>query len=381
MKIDSIAPADKPSVFYLASLDGLRLFGFLLVFFVHLPLPAAVKRISEHGWIGVEIFFVAGVFLLFRLMHAEFAKDGRVNVGNFYLRRVLRIYPLLVTYYLFLLVFTGHSGDGMAWLRFVTTFLNIDNIVTWFIGFNYTVPAVGHLWTPSFEFQIYLVLPFLFFAWQKWGTKRFLWFLVALEVLAVIGRFYALEFTTHRTGVYVTPYFRPESVLLGMTLAVVTPRWRPIWSFLFAVVVFTAYFAVPPLPMFWMFFPAALIAAALVDSALRFPPVRAVLSTPPIRYLGKISFGLYVFHEAATWVVVKVIQRSGVDFLWSRWPIIIISLAFTIALAAVSYKYLELPFLRIKRRFTSVSGRDGDQDGVDDPPAASRSGVTPSSSP
>ena len=127
---------------------------------------------ARHGWVGIELFFVISAFLLFRLLDVEQQKDGQVNVRNFYLRRVLRIYPLLIAYYILMFVVGYGFTDPMGWARLGTTFASVDNVAAWWWDYNYTVSGVGHLWTLSFEFQVYLLLPFAFMAWKKWGTPK-----------------------------------------------------------------------------------------------------------------------------------------------------------------------------------------------------------------
>lgn len=350
----------KKSSYYLSSLDGLRLVAFLVVFLHHLPGPAAVGIFTTYGWVGVELFFVISAYLLFRLLDAENDKDGSIGVRNFYLRRVLRIYPLLIVYYLVMFVLGGGVAGAVAWFRFATTLLSIDNVATWWLDYNYTVPAVGHLWTLSFEFQVYLLLPPAFLAWKKWGTKRFLWGLLIVETVAFAARFWAVDSGAQYPSIHVIPYLRPESILLGLALAVAKPAWKPGWSVLLAVGAGCAFIAMPDSDMLFVYFPIAVMVAALVDVGLRLRSLRAILSWRPLRYLGTISYGLYVFHLAAIWFVVKALSLSGSAVLANGPVITGMSLGLTIVLAAMSYRYLERPFLRLKRRFTSVDGRASD---------------------
>ncbi|MFL6088964.1 MAG: acyltransferase family protein [Aeromicrobium sp.] len=347
----------QPRSYYVGSLDGLRLVAFLSVFFQHLPGPASNPFVAKHGWVGVELFFVISAFLLFHLLKAEDEKNGQVNVRNFYLRRVLRIYPLLFVYYAVMFVAGGGFAHSFAWFRFAATLLSADNIVTWFRDYNESVRAVAHLWTLSFEFQVYLLLPFVFMAWRKWGTRRFLWGLLIFEIAAFGARFWAIESGVHYPSVYVIPYLRPESILLGLTLAVVTPTWKPVLSLLAAVCAGIAFVATPDKTDLWLYFPAAVMVAGLVDAGLRYPPLRNVLAWRPFRALGIISFGLYVFHVAAIYSVAKVLQALGVTGPWAGPGITVLGLILTIAVSAASYRWLERPFLRLKLRYTAIDGR------------------------
>lgn len=357
----------KSSSYYLGSLDGLRLVSFLVIFMHHQPGPASIAIFAERGWASVDLFFVISAFLLFRLLEAENEKDGQINVRNFYIRRVLRIYPLLVVYYTVVFIIGSGFSDFMAWFRFAATLASVDNISVWWWNYNYSVPAVGHLWTLSYEVQIYLLLPVALWAWLKWGTRRFLWGLLAIELLAFAVRYWAVGSGVEYPSIYVHPYLRPESILLGLALAVVKPTWRPSWSLLAAIGACLAFIAMPRTNQVFIYFPIAIMVVALVDAGLRFRPLRALLSLRPCRYLGTISYGLYVFHIAAIYGTVQILGLPVLAGLANGPMITAMSLALTIAVAAVSYRYLERPFLRLKRRFTSIDGRaSGSQEGANE---------------
>lgn len=350
--------ATKSSSYYMGSLDGLRLMSFLIIFIHHMPEPAAIQIFAQRGKIAVELFFVISAYLLFRLLEAEDQKEGRIDVRNFFKRRALRIYPLLVVYYLITFVVRAGFLEPRAWVRLFTSLGNVDNLVVWFWGYNFTVPAVGHLWTLSFEFQVYLLLPFAFMAWRKWGTRRFLLGLLTFEVIAFSIRAWAIHHGVQADpSIYVTPYLRPESILLGLALAVVKPTWKPRWSILAAAIAFAIYIQLPLHDELVRYFPAAIVVTGLVDGGLRAGPLRAFLSWRPIRGLGIISYGLYVFHIAGIWATVRILQMSGVPFLWNRPTIVLLSLSLTVLAAGASYRWLERPFLRLKLRYTAIDGR------------------------
>jgi peptidoglycan/LPS O-acetylase OafA/YrhL len=189
-------------------------------------------------------------------------------------------------------------------------------------------------------------------------TLRFLWGLLAFEVVAFACRWWAIQSGVQADpSVYVTPYLRPESILLGLALAVVKPTWKPRWSILAAVIATLIYISLPLRDELIRYFPAAVVVTGLVDGGLRAGPLRAFLAWRPIRSLGIISYGLYVFHIAAIWTVVTVLHLPGLTFLWQGPVIMLLSLSLTIVAAAVSYRFLERPFLRLKLRFTAIDGR------------------------
>lgn len=126
------APEAAPSRrYYMGSVDGLRFLSFIIVFGIHLPAPAAIAPISQYGWAALDLFFSISAFLMFRLLDAEDRKDGSINLRNFYVRRVLRIYPLLIAYYLVTFIIREGFLHPMAWVRFFTTIFSVDNIASW----------------------------------------------------------------------------------------------------------------------------------------------------------------------------------------------------------------------------------------------------------
>ncbi|QKC86358.1 acyltransferase family protein [Mesorhizobium sp. NZP2077] len=87
--------------------DGLRFLAFAMVFFFHFQAPSrytALVMVQRRGWVGVEIFFALSSFLLFRLLEQEQARTGRISISQFFIRRLLRIYPLMVLFPLAMLL-------------------------------------------------------------------------------------------------------------------------------------------------------------------------------------------------------------------------------------------------------------------------------------
>lgn len=82
----------------------------------------------NYGWVGVELFFLISAFLFFHLLDAEYGKAGGINIRNFYVRRFLRIYPLMIVFAVAMLAIYG-SPDGNGYLRLAGLALFLDNAV------------------------------------------------------------------------------------------------------------------------------------------------------------------------------------------------------------------------------------------------------------
>lgn len=352
---------------FLPQLDGLRFLAFLAVFIHHSPSADFIpgwNLVRQHGWVGVELFFVISAYLFFHLLGAEKAKTGAIAVGNFYKRRALRILPILWVFAAAMFVlFSDHSAT--AAVRTAASMLGVDNMLVWIDGYS-TVPYAAHLWTLSFEIQVYLVIPLAFFAHQALDRPQF------LAALALVWGFcFTLRVLVSLAGaehpiVWVSPFLRPEAVLLGLALCVARPSWPPIISASVAVASVCAIVLLPglesPLGMIGLYPFTALAAAATVDVALRQKGVGSLLGHPTVRFLGKISFGLYVYHVLAMAVTRQAMRAAGLPVepdtfaTWLIW--LTLALGTTIAMAIVSYFLFERPFLRLKaQRYSSVEGR------------------------
>jgi len=357
------------SALYLAPLDGLRFFAFLLVFVHHFasPLPAGhpMANVQTFGWVGVDLFLAISSYLFFHLLGAEYAKTGSINVGWFYIRRLLRIYPLMMLFPLVMLLTYG-AWDRFGWLRLAGLGLFLDNIVSWFRGYN-SIKFSNHLWTLSYEFQFYLFLPVIFLAYKRLGKRGFLIAAFAFFVYCFLARMVFYAGGAVHPMIWFTPFLKPESLLAGMCLAIVQPSWKWWWSAI-AAVLGTAVFVNLPLPWesAWssaLAYPViGVTCAAILDTSLRAGRLSTALSARPLVMLGRISFGLYVYHLLGIHLGLAATSGAGfqLDRLNDRSDYLVgfvVALGITVALATASYWLMERWFDRLKLKFAVVVGR------------------------
>lgn len=160
-----INSTDQKPIYY-PKLDGIRFIAFLLVFVCHFAsnnTSLLLKKLNERGWVGVELFFILSSFLLTKLLVQELRVYGIVNIKHFYIRRILRIWPLYFTYLGAMLLFSIAMGsfDISSISRLIGSATFTDNIQAAFKGFNGAIPFISHLWTISLEEQYYFFLPFI----------------------------------------------------------------------------------------------------------------------------------------------------------------------------------------------------------------------------
>jgi peptidoglycan/LPS O-acetylase OafA/YrhL len=353
-------------------LDGLRAVAAGMVVCYHFYAP--VRQYVHLGGIGVRIFFVLSGFLITGILlrtriAAEASGSGRgVALRRFYIRRVLRIFPL---YYLAL---------GLAWLTRVD---GARESIGWHAAYLSNVRFflqnavdqgkwgghVAHLWSLAVEEQFYLLWPWvIFLAPRRWLPS------IALGLAAFGPVFRYVVFTA--TGNDITPVLLPgciDSLALGAYLAMsVLPEFeshplvRPVgpavlWA---GLALFGAYEAAE-LGRWWSTFglvsfdlAVALVGLWMVARAARgfAGPVGRLLGSAPVRYLGTISYGIYVYHLLLPAIVPKIARRLGhPDLLAALGDQTIPFLAFygllTIAIAAASWHCFEAPINRLKDRF------------------------------
>jgi peptidoglycan/LPS O-acetylase OafA/YrhL len=374
-------PHDRPAPqahFYRPELDVLRFIAFFSVFIAHLenaPVPADASPLKAgllhlyavvvaSGAFGMCIFFLLSAYLITELLIRERAATGSIHLRAFYTRRILRIWPLY-----FGVVFAGyfiglvlpHYALSGAW---VAAFVFLA--ANWYTGrVGYAPSTVGVLWSISLEEQFYLLWPSI----AKFGGLRAL----TIGSLLTIPLGYGVLFYLCRAGQPMQPTLWTNSFVqfsffgLGALLALVLHRTQfsiPLWTrpvLLIAGILLwlsaNQYFHVngdffePRQKLVTCGF-AVMTAGCVAIFLSLFGIARGVLPSPLI-YLGKISYGLYVFHvpcrEVAQWLV------GGVRHALLLQPLL--EMALTIGVATLSYRYFEMPFLRLKKRFEFVRTR------------------------
>ena len=372
--------------YYRPELDVLRFLAFLSVFTVHrmdhLPIDPAQHFWSYNicllGNFGVPVFFLLSAFLIIELLMREEISLGTIHVRSFYVRRILRIWPLYfaVFYGLVLLMqVIPHVGppDPRSWLAF--TFFSGN----WYIcihGWIHAFP-VNPLWSISVEEQFYIAIPLIALFGRRLGLKAIALTLIAVSYLTVT--WYAWRgwngFSSQWTNSLVQFQFFSAGTLLSLILNGRSPAWNAglrllgmlagiaclfVASVYLGVQADTPSSTVLQAPLGW-----ALVLAGTLLFFLSLLGVPAHYLPKPIVYLGRISYGLYLFHELIytlvfhTWKL-RLFRLSEALHLtdWTGGIGTVIAFFTTVLLAHLSYQYYERPFLRLKQRFTFVPSRD-----------------------
>lgn len=369
----------KPTL-YRPELDMLRFFAFLAVFFEHsvtydidfllqhhIPRLVAIAGLSlaHAGMYGVDIFFVLSSYLITSLLLKEKTITGTLDVKSFYIRRILRIWPL---YYLFIVLVVAipflniHSSFSPKYI--IPCLLLVGN---WgFVAFGTPSAIVAPLWSISVEEQFYLLWPPLV---ARLTRKKIIYsgvFLIVLASLACVvevllrensGQIWMDTFThigAIGAGLLIASVLDNRTVSLGIgarvLLILVAACCLGTLGYLIPTAVQPS--STPPAIAVMLAYPVATLSCSMILVAFIGAPVQF----RPLQYLGKISYGLYILHTTAIAIVWKFIHGGGEG---AAHAVLTILAAFTltVALAGVSYHFIESPFLRLKARFTRVSSR------------------------
>jgi peptidoglycan/LPS O-acetylase OafA/YrhL len=393
---DNLPAAEKPRRFYVPQLDGLRFMAFLLVFVHHGPrlstlfaadtfLNKGFRVLEGFGWFGVDLFLVLSAFLITSLLLIEHDRHGNISLRGFYMRRILRIWPL---YYLmcgigfFLLPWLAYAAAPLSspehaylmkvyFIPYVTLFGNFASGVHAYPP----VATLAHLWTVTLEEQFYIGWPLILSLTLR--TRKFvLWILLSVLLAGTLILRFRLTGTTKHPYIWTHTLARLDPLVIGIAVAVWRHRHaaRPGWLLPLVkvmggwiLVCVISYF--PPIEaqtkhVVWVFLATATGFGLILDGILSREgnPIAWLLSRRPLVWLGKLTYGLYVYHilgltfgsEFALFLQGRQILVTPGSVTVGRW---LISLIFTIVIAAESYRVFESFFLKLKDRFARVKSR------------------------
>ena len=343
--------------------DGLRGAAVLLVVLHHLPLavPWLNHRVVRGGEFGVDAFFVLSGFLITALMLRDQTNRGRVRIGAFYRRRAMRLIPALViflaTYWLYASV--THLPALHLHARPLPSEVLNDILRPW-----QRLPVstgISHLWSLAVEEQFYLVWPLcvtLFLGIRRHTTTAVL-MLVALIVAVVVHRAVLWYHGVPWFVLYTRLDTRADALLVGCLLAHLWARdkvpkrglqvsaWLALGFYLYIVRVGASNGF-----LYWggytlIAIAVGVILAAVLESAW---PVTRLFRFPPLRAVGRVSYGLYIWHLA----VFAAVGRYGKA--WSPLTQMYVALAVAALATYASWMLIERPFLRWKNRLEDAHG-------------------------
>ena len=345
------------------ALDGIRAFAVLAVITYHTGVPW-----MHGGYYGVDVFLVLSGFLITSLLVGEYGKRGSISLSGFWVRRARRLLPALFLMLAGVALVAGMwpavlsaphlMADSVATILYVANWHLAWEHASYFAAVNQPSPLL-HTWTLAIEEQFYLVWPLVVVAVLRWGgTLRRLLTLACAGAVASAVWMIALAPTdgSDPSRAYYGSDTRAQGLLVGAALALACAIWGPVRTNAGRRVTGAVGLAgAAGVAAMWAFVPESsglafhggfllvtLSCAAVVAAAGRVPgsAVGRVLSLAPLRYLGRISYGMYLWY----WPVLLVMTgaRTGLH----GYALLTARLAVVTALASLSFHLVETPVRR-----------------------------------
>lgn len=387
------------------ALDGLRGFAALWVLLFHVWMmtglpslrltemaPFGLEAFLMMGWAGVDVFFCLSAFLLV-LPYARWRYAGapKPDTGRYLVRRALRIYPAYLVQLAVLLLLALVLGHG----RLLSGRELLGHLFLWFnIGTDWIAPLVGVWFTLPIEFSFYLVLPLIA---PLIDRRRWPWLLLAALVIAIGYRLWASAVNASapipiRIAEIERLPGRIDQFVIGMLagaafVAAAQRNWRPrypaawFWSGVAGMVllggamirVADSYWSGHPLLYVWHGLFSACLVPVLLAAAWNARPGSGLLDNRLLRYLGKTSFGIYLWHMPILIPILPHIPESMPPAA-RFWALLALVLPATLLVAHLSYAWIERPFQRRRSRKSTSMRHPASGPGADRPEPARQSG-------
>jgi peptidoglycan/LPS O-acetylase OafA/YrhL len=382
------AASAKAKIFF-PNLDGLRFVSFFVVFLYHSLLSilsylkdasprvySVVDFLFKHGNLGVNFFFVLSGFLITYLLIKEKEFTGRIHVPNFYVRRILRIWPL---YYLCVIV----GFIGFAMLKKMSGEPVMENANPWyyiFFGANFDIMhtwpekpdalLLSVLWSVAVEEQFYLTWPLIL---SIVPLRKFRYVFPSIILFSLIFRSF---FTGGDDHDFAVRYFHTFSVIGDMALGglfaylvsyenkfktFITNMSRPmiimIYVFTLVFTLFKDYIFVPGIAVaFERIVIAALFGMIILEQNYSKNSFYKMGKLKTISNLGIFTYGLYCLHFLGLYFAIKVMNSMQLNGSLNAvaFSMILLALLLSIGISLMSYHFYEKWFLRLKDKFAFI---------------------------
>ncbi len=379
--------AERPKFGYIPTFDGMRGFWVVLGPLLYHARPESIQggpEIVPGGILSLDLFFVLSSYLIVSIALREWDANGRIDLVAYAGRRVRRLFPALFLVLAFLSIYLAvvddpdlvdrWTGAIISALAYCANWYEIVAGVSYFEQFL-TPSPLKHVWSFSIEEQFYLFAPLFLIVGLRWGGRRGREILLALSVLGALGSAWWMS-RVHVVGedpsrAYYGTDTRAQALFVGIAMALAVhlygqPSTERGKKFL-ALVAYpaTAFHLWAVLAVSerdaWMFenggflLIAVASGAALMGLSQEAPwsPLYRFFAWLPVRYVGRISYGLYLYH----WPIYLLVdsERAGSLFGVERvtgWSLLALHLTLTAVVSVLSFHLIEQPFVKRRWPFT-----------------------------
>jgi peptidoglycan/LPS O-acetylase OafA/YrhL len=322
------------------------------------------------GGLGVNIFFYISGLLITNLLLVEYTKTGTINFKNFFIRRILRLYPPLLVMITLICIVPGLRnelvwGEVLAAIFYYENYYNIHNF--YIIHDNLARAKFRIIWSLSIEEHFYLVFPFLFYFFID--KKKVLITIISVVIFAALALRIYIAYI-YNSNAYADNYTyqatlcRADSIMMGCLSSIIiffdTKKIYVKFVSLYPVfigsviLIFSSLLIRSPFFRETIRFTMQSVACMCIVPAIlysnKYTPLNKLLSSAPFVFVGRLSYSLYLFHIAfykfSSIYIVHQIRT---------WEFSIVGLIGAFTLASISYFAIEKPIMSLRRKFGSVA--------------------------
>jgi peptidoglycan/LPS O-acetylase OafA/YrhL len=357
--------------FYRPELDVLRFVAFFMVYLTHtIPYgpdsPHWMTAFSKACGFGVPVFFALSAYLITELLTIEKRRTSSISTEAFYLRRIFRIWPLYFPMLIGVFIISRLHSWAIPTFGLIAYTFFIGN---WYTSHHDYLPqGFGPLWSISVEEQFYLVWPLLI----RYGSRRALGIICSLgwvgSQVALVSL--CLQHTPIEPAIWTNSLTHLQYFALGAGVSLLlngsVPKIQDKVRFVMISAAMLLFFApgyildsgsVTEFSSISSTYPEFLLAGAAITLVLvGFLGSSVLAGGRSLRYLGKISYGLYLFHLPCLLLLWKISRHFLNNEHHSA--VSVLGLPLTIGISSISYRYFESPLLRMKERFEIVKSRE-----------------------
>lgn len=348
------------SVKHFANLDGLRFICIAMVVWHHAnPIDLPNIQLENRGFLGVDFFFVLSGYLITTLLLREASTYGDFSLRDFYLRRMIRIFPVyyfvvtMVAFYYIVIDGQRHFLDLLPYYYlFLSNFLVGD------------IPTLAPTWSLSVEEQYYLIWPLLLLLLPKKWVIPALSLLIAVNVISLTGWVWVPDAVAAGPLLFQMPNPTYAPILMGSLAAVILHNkslFERVWPFvshgsapIIGIVLLIAAMEFSPgdlrgIPNFVVHSLMTYVIVTLVAQERN--PLSPFFTNRLISRIGAISYGIYLYHLLALDVANRTLSFLGIQ---TPWLVLIFYSILSCIIAEVSFRTLESYFRRFRPQPRSI---------------------------